>query len=97
MSVRNVAFVLAVAAIGLSTAYAAGEAAPAPAEAASAALMPMDCGKQMARHDHGAEKGTPMPMSAKCAMASDAPADASAPKKTESIKGHDHARFHKLM
>jgi hypothetical protein len=79
-------------ALVLSTAVVAQESPvpnPAPAGAAS---MPHDCAKPMARHDHGAEKGTPTPMSAACPMASAAPVE-----KAKAKRGHDHARVHKLM
>jgi hypothetical protein len=55
-----------------------------PARAASAAAM-RDCEK--ARHDHGAEKGTPSPKSVRCA------ADDMKGKKVN--KAHDHNKVHK--
>jgi hypothetical protein len=94
MSVRQIALVLALATTGLSTAVLAQQApVSAPtAQAGTETAMPQDCAKPMARHDHGAEKGTPTPMWAKCAMATPA-----APTKTPVKMGHDHAKFHKLM
>ena len=97
MSLRKIALALAMTATGLSAAYAANDAPAAPAEAAAEASMPKDCGKQMARHDHGAEKGSPMSMSAKCGMAQDASTGTSPPVKKAKAKGHDHAMVHKLM
>jgi len=94
MSVRKIALVAAMAALGLATAYAAD--APAAPDSGAATTMPHDCGMPMARHDHGAEKGTPTPpMAMKCAMATEA-AVAATPK-TKAKRGHDHARTHKLM
>jgi hypothetical protein len=81
-------------ALALSTAAVAQGApvsTPAP-DAGAASTMPRDCTKPMARHDHGAEKGTPTPMSAVCPTATTA-----SPAKAKSKPGHDHARFHKLM
>ena len=90
MSVFHV-FPVALALV-LSTAVAAQEGpAPNPAPA-GATSMPHDCAKPMARHDHGAEKGTPTPMPGACPMAAAAPVE-----KAKAKRGHDHARFHKLM
>jgi hypothetical protein len=60
-----------------------------PADPASASV-PHDCAKPMARHDHGAERGSPRPgsMSGPCSPAP----GASAPKAKPL---HDHATFHK--
>lgn len=96
MSARHLACAIALSALALPAAYAA-DPVDAPPTQPAAAAMPMDCAK-MARHDHGAERGTPTPtMSAGCPMATAAaPAKTSAqarPKKA----GHDHARVHKLM
>jgi len=56
----------------LSAAALAQEApAPAPAPPAEAST-PHDCAKAMARHDQGAEKATPMPMSGASPMAATA-------------------------
>jgi hypothetical protein len=92
MSVRHIALVLAIAALGVPAAYAqtTPETASAPAAATAAAPAPMDC-KGMAKHDHGAEKGTPMAMPAACA------ASASKVKAAKAKAGHDHAKVHKLM
>lgn len=101
MSARNIALVIAFAAVVISPGYAASEVDTKPAEPAAAAPMPMpmDCGK-MARHDHGVERGTPTPAMAmmKCPMAGeDTTAPAAPVKKAKGKRGHDHARVHKLM
>lgn len=101
MSARKIALAAAMAALGLATAYAADSPA-APDSGATAATMPRgDCGKPMARHDHGAERGTPTPAMttmAKCPMAGEEPAAPAAPvQKAKARRGHDHARVHKLM
>jgi hypothetical protein len=86
-------FPLAVALVMSAAAVAQEAPAPAPAPARAAApSMPQGCAKAMARHDHGAEKGTPTPMSGGCAMAAD-----SSPVKSKAKRGHDHAKSHKLM
>ena len=102
MSARTLALVFALATIAYPAVQAAEEPAANPAEAPATASMPMDCGTMMARHDHGAEKGTPTPsMAAKCPMASAADTGDTAPAavtpKAKAKRGHDHARTHKLM
>lgn len=92
MSVRRFALAIALVAIGLPTAYAAGYVSVEADTPAPQTVTSQECVKPMARHDHGADRLTPTPMSAKCA----APAQASV-VKTKAKKGHDHARFHKLM
>jgi len=62
-----------------------GASASSPRASAS---MPQDCAKSMPRHDHGAEKGAPRPMSSSGSCASVAGTPAAKPR-------HDHARFHK--
>ena len=75
------------------------ETAPAP----DAAAAPRNCAAQPARHDHGAERGTPtsMPRMAGCAMnemsGMGAATEAAADAKPKVKPGHDHARMHKLM
>ena len=81
-------------ALALSTA-AVAQQAPVPAsapDAGAASTMPHDCVKPMARHDHGAEKGTPTPMSSGCPMAASASS-----ARAKAKPGHDHSKFHKLM
>ena len=70
-----------------STIAYAQEAAQAPSAAAPAEIV-----KTMPMHDHGAERGTPMAKSHM--VATTAPKGAASKPK---IKGHDHAKFHKLM
>ena len=72
----------------LLSAVAVAQERPASAPAAAAA----DCTKAMARHDHGAEKGTPTPMQSECAAS---PASAASAHQTKAKAGHDHAKFHK--
>lgn len=75
-------------AISLSSAALAQDGPAAPAAASSAST---DCAKPMARHDHGAEKGTPSPKAmAPCGAESASPA-----KKVKAKAGHDHGKFHK--
>jgi putative alpha-1,2-mannosidase len=74
----------------LTLAQGSGGAPAAPAAPAAAASASTDCAKPMARHDHGAEKGTPSPKAAAPCGA------AAASKKTAKAKtGHDHAKIHK--
>jgi hypothetical protein len=94
MLVRKIALALAMTTASLTAAYAFVDVPPAAVEAASTASMPADCGNQMARHDHGAEKGMPTPKSARCQIAKDASAGASTPTKKVTPKGHDHNKFH---
>ena len=82
-----------VCALALSAAAAVAQEAPVtPPAAAAAPKMPHDCTKPMARHDHGAERGTPTAMPAACHK------DAATSAKTKGkARGHDHSRVHKLM
>jgi hypothetical protein len=82
------AMILSGAAVAQEAPAPATEATPAPA-----AVMPHNCTKEMPRHDHGAEKGTPTPKMSGCAME----APAAAVSKAKPKLGHDHAKFHKLM
>lgn len=78
-------------AISLSTVALAQEGAGIPAAPVAAASASTGCAKPMARHDHGAEKGTPSPKAmAPCGAESTAPAT-----KVKAKTGHDHAKFHK--
>jgi hypothetical protein len=75
--------ILSIALIASSLAMTAG-AQQRPADSASspmAAAMQDDCAKPMARHDHGAEKGTPTPRakSKPCAPAATASASKAKP------------------
>jgi hypothetical protein len=72
------------AVLALSAAVSlAQNAKPAPAEKATAPTQ--ECDK--AKHDHGADKGTPTPKSVRCA--------AEANKGKTTSKAHDHAKVHK--
>ena len=73
--------------------WAADEAAKAPGPAAS---MPQDCAK-VAKHDHGADRGTRAPAgtSAKAARECDAMSSEQTAKKKS--KAHDHSKMHKTM
>lgn len=83
-----------VLALAVSTgAVAQDTRAPSPEPGAPAAVQ-QDCPMTMPRHDHGAERGTPTPMRGSCPMAA---ADAPVAKAKAAKRGHDHARFHKLM
>lgn len=81
------------------TSTAQAQVSPAASMPMAGTAMPKDCAKPTAKHDHGAEKGTPSPksMSGPCAPVAAAaiPADAaSTPKKK---LNHDHSKAHKTM
>ena len=98
MSVRRIALLIAMAGAALPAAFAASEEVQKPAGPAVETSMPapQDC-RRMARHDHGAQKGTPTPLSVLCRTTPVPTTDRSAPKADARKMGHDHARFHKLM
>lgn len=82
---------------GAAFAQQAADSVPAP----EAAATPPSCVAQPARHDHGAERGTPARRMVGCAMnemsgmgQANEPASDVKPKVK---RGHDHARTHKLM
>ncbi|MBI2752400.1 MAG: hypothetical protein HYX46_02635 [Betaproteobacteria bacterium] len=85
-------------AFATSIAFAAvAQAQSAPAASApmmGGNTMPHDCAKPMAKHDHGAEKGTPRPMSmtGPCAAgaAATAPEGAASAAKTKKLPKHNH-------
>lgn len=80
--------------LSVPAANAQQPAAPA-ASAAQAEHMMKDCAKPKAKHDHGAEKGTPTPMKA---MPCEASADAaSVPARAKKKPTHDHSKVHKTM
>lgn len=91
----------------LCTAFLAGTLAvgataqTAPSTAASmpmaGAAMPRDCGKPLARHDHGAERGSPAPKAktAPCEQGAGAAKPAQAASAPSKRPKHDHGRFHK--
>lgn len=99
MSARNILLAIAFAALAMPVGYAAGEVDPKPAEPAATAPMPMPmtaCAN-MARHDHGAERGTPAAMPDGCGAMQAPTADKANPTAKAKKLGHDHARTHKLM
>ncbi|MDO9286447.1 MAG: hypothetical protein Q7U26_16245 [Aquabacterium sp.] len=76
-------------------------AASAQTQPAASASMPMggvmmsyDCAKPMAKHDHGAEKGTPraMPKSGPCAVGATAtaPEGAASAAPAKKLPKHNH-------
>lgn len=80
--------------------------ASAQAQPTSAASMPMagtmlqdDCAKPKAKHDHGAEKGTPRSTSKSgpCVAAGSAAAPNAAASSPKKQLKHDHAKTHKTM
>jgi hypothetical protein len=86
---------LAVACTALLSAAALAQSAPVGPDPTVPA-QPGPCIAQGARHDHGAEKGTPTPrMSGGCPMA--VPTAAAVVKKPKGKPAHDHSKFHKLM
>lgn len=98
MSARQIALLIALAGAAPPAAYAAGEVGTRPDGATVEKSMPapQDC-RRMARHDHGANKGTPTPASVQCKTKPVRASDPSAPKAGAGTMGHDHARFHKQM
>jgi hypothetical protein len=77
-----------------TTQPAAPASAPMPGN-----MMSHDCAKPMAKHDHGAEKGMPRPlsMSAPCAGGAAASAPAMGDSATKKQLTHDHSKFHKTI
>lgn len=65
------------------TAHAAGVSSPAAA----------DCVRQVPRHDHGAERGTPMPRSRATGCAPEKAASGAARSANKPL--HDHGKVHK--
>ncbi len=93
-------FFLLAASVLLSGAAFAQQATDA-VSAPEAAATPPNCVAQPARHDHGAERGTPAPRMVGCAM-TDMSGMGQATEPASDVKpavkrGHDHARTHKLM
>lgn len=97
MSARQIALFIALAGAALPGAYADGEGIrPDGATVEKSVPAPPDC-RRMARHDHGADKGTPTPASVLCKTTPVRASDRSAPKTGAGMMSHDHARFHKQM
>lgn len=76
-----------------TTAAAQPQAAAAATPAASSAMSPKDCARPMARHDHGAERGSPTPRARPAGCPPETAASASAPRKLKPV--HDHGKIHK--
>ncbi len=85
----SVLFATAALAVSAQTQPAAGASMPM-----GGAMMSQDCAKPMAKHDHGAEKGTPRPMakSGACAAgaAATAPEGAASTAQTKKLPKHNH-------
>lgn len=81
------------ASVALSAAAQAQPAATASAPMGGS-MMSTDCAKPMAKHDHGAEKGTPRPMAktGPCAAgaAPMAPEGAASTAQTKKLPKHNH-------
>ena len=73
-----------------STAAAQSRPAEMASTPMSAASMPMDCAKPMAKHDHAAEKGMPKSQGT---VGPCPPLAAASTPKSKSM--HDHAKFNK--
>lgn len=65
----------------------------------ASAPMPGDCAKPQAKHDHGAEKGTPRSLSkaGPCKTVTVASEPAVAASASRKKPTHDHAKTHKTM
>jgi len=98
MSVRQIALLIAMAGAALPAAFAASEEVQKPAGPAVQTAMqaPQDC-RRIARHDHGAEKGTPTPLSVLCGTTPVPTSDRASSRADARKMGHDHGRFHKQM
>lgn len=85
----SIAAAISLGALPVLAQQAATATPPAPA-----ASMPMECGKAMKAHDHGAERGL-APAAAKTmpCMGDSAEAPAAKPAKKKPL--HDHGKFHK--
>jgi uncharacterized low-complexity protein len=90
----------AIAALATSFALAAAAQAQTATNAAmpiAAASMPQDCVKPKARHDHGAERGTPTSRSTAmpCGQEGAATAPGTGASGPKQPRKHDHGKFHK--
>lgn len=73
---------------------AAQQTSPAATPAAGASgPAAADCVRQVPRHDHGAERGTPMPRSRATACAPERAASGAARSANKPL--HDHGKVHK--
>ena len=89
-----ISFVLATAALSASAQSQPAASASMPM---SGNAMPHDCGKAIAKHDHGADRGTPsmQAKAAPCEPIAGAPTPAAAASAVKKQPRHDHAKFHK--
>lgn len=93
ITVRNFLFTAFFFAMSLSM---AAQAQPTPSASGPSAsvMMSQGCSKPMAKHDHGADKGTPRPMakSGPCTAASASSADGAASSATaKKLPKHNHS------
>lgn len=93
----SAAFFLAAVALTASAQTPPADGASMPMMGGEAKAMPHDCAKGVAKHDHGAERGSPRAKSADCGPASAAAAPEAAASGAKAKKPHDHAKFHKNM
>jgi hypothetical protein len=98
MSPRHIALLIALAGAALPGAFAASDGSTKSAGTTVGASTPasQDC-RRMARHDHGADKGTPTPISVLCKTTPVRTSGQAGPRADAMKMGHDHARFHKQM
>lgn len=92
----SAAFFLATMALTASaqTTPAAGGSMPMGGEAMA---MPHDCKMGIAKHDHGAERGSPRAKSADCGSTAATASPDAAASGAKSNQKHDHSKFHKNM
>jgi hypothetical protein len=90
-TIRNLLVVAFASSITLAAAVQAQPAPAASAPTMGSNSMPHDCAKPRAKHDHGAEKGTPRPSSPCAAVAAaSAPEGAASATKTKKLPKHNH-------
>jgi len=96
-----ISFVLATAALSASAQSQPAASASMPMSGNAMPMMdnamPHDCGKAIAKHDHGADRGTPsmQAKAAPCGPIAGAPTPAAAASAAKKQPRHDHAKFHK--
>lgn len=93
----SAAFILATLALTAIAQTPPAAGASMPMMGGEAMAMPHDCAKGMAKHDHGAERGSPRPKSADCGPAGAAAAPEAAASGAKAKQRHDHSKFHKNM
>lgn len=88
------AFLCVVALAAAAATAVAQQASPAATPAAGASgPAAADCVRQVPRHDHGAERGTPMPRSSATACAPQKAASGATRSANKPL--HDHGKVHK--